>query len=591
VAGTCIESSSSSILCTAPACPPTTLQHPLAERIMSKRFNADYGKTFDTDSHQIGDDAVQLLEAKARRQRRIATIERRIGTPPLKARNWYRVTEIVAHSAPDQSPQERSRLLVSFASSLQAGIFDGGRRQRSQIFFAQPEPRYGFRLTDEFLTNRLKIFESEQPAKVLEPLLAISWIPRRFVVPWLMRTRSRIPEWMVAEAVMLGSKGKIAEKSKSHRISRAPPPPPSINGFGSSPLVRTVVDGSCEWFKRHFPGLPEPMVAAAISVNEGTCSPLDAAKALWDLRASPQILTRIFRLPHSALVDQTCSLLNLEDEPFRRVVSGEVPPSYGIIVGLAASHDGKLQSDLFALLMERRPEDEEAETIVRHAIEEWAQTASRELKRQHAERTFADPYWRAGAVLSWIAYRDPKLICQFEARKDWGAAKLYNHSGPEWKVDKPDFELIRALQDDRLRASRQKSDELPVELPPIFWARKVVRDLFAIDPDFRRADVLELWRDGTTTEGRDDSAARILPERPRGPAPKKSDAAAETLRHALRNGTFNISQLILPVSRGGLKQESLTLFLGLKSRSDMKKVVAKVLEEPEFKMIPNDSAN
>src|SRR5262249_9421583 len=92
--------------------PPT--RSILWQKVISMRFSADYWKSFDAGSANIGDHAVQLLQAKARRQRLIAIIERRIGTPALKARNWYRVMEIVAHSVADESPRERSRLLVSF---------------------------------------------------------------------------------------------------------------------------------------------------------------------------------------------------------------------------------------------------------------------------------------------------------------------------------------------------------------------------------------------------------------------------------------------------------------------------------------------
>jgi hypothetical protein len=91
-----------------------------------------------------------------------------------------------------------------------------------------------------------------------------------------------------------------------------------------------VTGGSYEWFERHFPGLPRPIVAAAISINDGTGSPLDAARILRDLRASPHILTRIFPSPHSELARKTCSLVNLEDEPFHMVVNGDFPLNYAM---------------------------------------------------------------------------------------------------------------------------------------------------------------------------------------------------------------------------------------------------------------------
>src|SRR5262249_1352491 len=41
----------------------------------------------------------------------------------------------------------------------------------------------------------------------------------------------------------------------------------------------------------------------------------------------------------------------------------------------------------------------------------------------------------------------------------------------------------------------REDSELPAELPAEFWARKTIKDLFVIDPDFRRAEVLQLWPD------------------------------------------------------------------------------------------------
>jgi hypothetical protein len=336
---------------------------------------------------------------------------------------------------------------MSLVSALQAGILDGGTRCRSQIFFAQPEPQFGVRLTDEFLTNRLKIFEADHPDKMLERLLACCWIPRKYVVPWLMRTKSRIPAWLVAEAL-----------------------------------------------EHHFPGLPKPMVAAAISINDGMGSPLDAAKILRELRASPHILARIFSSPHSELARQTCSLMNLEDEPFHMVVNGNFPLNYAIIVGRLASHDSQLQSDLITLLKENKPTDECVETIAREALENWAEVNSLKLKRKHSERTFENPYWSAGAVLSWIAYRDREQICQFESYRDWATAQMYKRGESTLKVDDPAAEIISALQDGRLGASKQRNQDLPIDLPPKFWAWKPLGYVFAINPIFERVEVLRLWK-------------------------------------------------------------------------------------------------
>jgi hypothetical protein len=205
------------------------------------------------------------------------------------------------------------------------------------------------------------------------------------------------------------------------------------------------------------PASPTPemaaMVAAADSINNGTGAPLDAAKILRELRTRPDILNSLFLMPHSARVRRTLSLINLEDGPFDMVVNGEVSPSHATVVGRLAPHDSKLQSDLLALLAKAKPADQiEAESIVRSTIKDYCEMESRERKRQHAERTFAQLYWQAGATLSWIAYRDSRMICKFEAYRDWQRAKRYGDEAA-WKVDDPGTEMIRALQDGRLRAS------------------------------------------------------------------------------------------------------------------------------------------
>ena len=161
---------------------------------MTNRFEANYCKLGPhTDTFENGDHYARIASLRVARQRRIAAIERRLAAPALKERSWYRVTEIVGHSVANESTQVRDRLYMSFARSLQAGIFDGGKRGRSQILFVQPEAQFGVRLTDEFLTNRLKIFEANHPGKMLERLLACCWIPRKYVVPWLTRTESENP--------------------------------------------------------------------------------------------------------------------------------------------------------------------------------------------------------------------------------------------------------------------------------------------------------------------------------------------------------------------------------------------------------------
>jgi hypothetical protein len=130
-------------------------------------------------------------------------------------------------------------------------------------------------------------------------------------------------------------------------------------------------------------------------------------------------------------------------------------------LSVGAPHDAKLQSALLAVLAKHKPDDEiKAEAIVRDTINEDCERRSRELKRRHAERTFGQHYWDVGAVLSWIAYRDGAMICQFEDYQHWQRVKRYGHEAA-WKVVDPGTEMIGALQDGRLRAIQKKSSELP----------------------------------------------------------------------------------------------------------------------------------
>jgi hypothetical protein len=247
-----------------------------------------------------------------------------------------------------------------------------------------------------------------------------------------------------------------------------------------------------------------------------------------------------------------------------------------------ANHDSSLQSELFALLMEKKPEDEFTESIVREAIEDWAETASLDLKRKHAQRTFENPFWRAGAVLSWIAYRDWRLICQFENRRDWGTAKWYNNDGPAWKVDHPDAELIRALQDGRLRSSRQAGFDLPEDLPPKFWARITVRRVFAIDPIFERVEVLELWKADPAESAKvvGSAAATATKKQTETPVTRGRGRRAELrprivvqMKRDIENGKWSTDDL------RKMTQESLAATYGAKSRETAQFALKEVLSE------------
>jgi hypothetical protein len=321
--------------------------------------------------------------------------------------------------------------------------------------------------------------------------------------------------------------------------------------------------------KRPASSAPEmaAMKAAADSIRKGTGAPLDAAKILRDLRTRPEILNSLLPIPHSEPVRRTLSLINLEDAPFQLVVDGAVSPDHATVVGRLAPHDGKLQSELFAVLAKCKPDDEiEAESIVRDTIDEYCERQDGELKRQHAERTFGQHYWGVGAILSWIAYRDSRMICQFEDYLKWQSVKRYGREAA-WKVVDPGTEMIGALQDGRLRAIQKKGSELPTDLPAEFWARKTVKDLFMIDPDFRRAEVLKLWADSrgpevnSTVTGTGDAASPVQPSEPDAESDRQNErqfTPAASLARTKRGPRANKCEAVIEAMKGDIREGRLT---------------------------------
>jgi hypothetical protein len=365
------------------------------------------------------------------------------------------------------------------------------------------------------------------------------------------------------------------------------------------------------------PASPAPemagVMAAVDCIQKGTCAPLDAAKILRHLRTRPELLNGLFFLPHSEPVRRTLNLINLEDEPFQMVVDSAVSPDFATVVGRFAPHDAKLQSAVLAVLAKHKPDDEiKAEAIVRDTINEDCERRSRELKRRHAERTFGQHYWDVGAVLSWIAYRDGAMICQFEDYQHWQRVKRYGHEAA-WKVVDPGTEMVRALEDGRLRAIQKKGSELPAVLPAEFWARKTVKDLFMIDPDFRRAEILTLWADPaargpgdeSTVAAPGDAASSKLPSGPDAdPDQQDERQVVPATPHARtrRGPRASKCKLVIEAMKGDIREKRLTpdqlsdlLEKHLKdrygqladSRDTLRKARKVVLAESEFVGISN----
>jgi len=57
---------------------------------------------------------------------------------------------------------------------------------------------------------------------------------------------------------------------------------------------------------------------------------------------------------------------------------------------------------------------------------EDADRAAEEQRRLYSEREIAEPYWNGWRVISWLAYRDPLMICAIEGR-DALLLGMYDH--------------------------------------------------------------------------------------------------------------------------------------------------------------------
>jgi hypothetical protein len=283
-----------------------------------------------------------------------------------------------------------------------------------------------------------------------------------------------------------------------------------------------------------------PMISAASRVKDGTILPLEGANILRDLRARRDILNLLFPPPHTNPVARTLSLINLEDTPFKMVLGGEVPLDHAIavsdLIGRGVPPDSEMQIKLLEQFKDLETEGEpqviaaeapagaadrdeftaayraaHLEKAVRDAMNELAETVK-------AQRTFDQPYWGTGVVLSWIALRDQGRICQFEDHHSWRHANWYADK-KAWKVSDPGTELIGALADGRLRASEQ------IDLG---W--KSISQLFDMDLAFTRSDILSLWPTRSDPEKRPGARERWDWQALRGKQAERLRVCPETSR-------------------------------------------------------------
>jgi hypothetical protein len=140
---------------------------------------------------------IQLTAFGNRRALLIASIERRLEAPVLRDRTHCRVTEIVEDRVPDGSVQRRAEYFRTFELALKAGLFNGGKRDLSQLFFAHTDCRFSVRLTHRFLIDYLVGYEGARRARMLENLLRRVWIPRPYISRWLTDYGlGPLPSWL-----------------------------------------------------------------------------------------------------------------------------------------------------------------------------------------------------------------------------------------------------------------------------------------------------------------------------------------------------------------------------------------------------------
>lgn len=109
-----------------------------------------------------------------------------------------------------------------------------------------------------------------------------------------------------------------------------------------------------------------------------------------------------------------------------------------------------------------------------------------------SEREFRSPDWSLGNVLSWIAFRDPALICRFEGRHELLTYRRYDHPRSR-NLKRPmldpraDQKLLDVLKDGGLTAIRNGA-----EIPSAHWFGKYPSHL-SNDLRFRGAEVIGCW--------------------------------------------------------------------------------------------------
>jgi hypothetical protein len=145
-----------------------------------------------------------------RRAKRIEWIEPRLAAPALKDRTHFRVSEIVERCVLDNDPVKRAAHFKAFELAVKDRFFNEGKGYRSRLFCTDTAAPFFMWLTKDSLARHLDESEIatvarrggmdpvEYRAQKLNRLAERTWMPRRFIRPWLTVYDLPVPLWLDA---------------------------------------------------------------------------------------------------------------------------------------------------------------------------------------------------------------------------------------------------------------------------------------------------------------------------------------------------------------------------------------------------------
>jgi hypothetical protein len=140
---------------------------------------------------------------------RIERIRQRLATGWLKDRAHLCVWDIIEDRAA-ANPDLQAAYLNALVAAANAGLFNEGKRQQSQLFSFSPDGRVirwdkkslaTFQQATDAAAHQLKLDRDKYRLQRLESLAKGAWMPRRFIARWLTEycKLSRPPWWLEDE--------------------------------------------------------------------------------------------------------------------------------------------------------------------------------------------------------------------------------------------------------------------------------------------------------------------------------------------------------------------------------------------------------